>query len=279
MSFSVMDAHDLYGLPLDRFVPERGALAKELRKQGRREQAAEVAGLRKPSVGAWAVNQLVRTQGPSIAELFEAGDGLQQAHSELLAGRGDGAALRSALSRERSVVNELVQTARGLLSSEGHGLTQTTLDRVSETLHAAAFDAEARTQVKQASLDRELRHIGLGAGGELSTQTPAPRTTKSRARGESSERARSTPAPGDAEPRPAPSGRERTKRVVAAGKAEADARRAAQRADRELRVAEERRDHAAQSLRDAEAAVAAARQRAEEASLAHRDAERALASP
>ncbi len=273
-----MDAHDLYGLPLDRFVPERSALARELRSEGRREQAAEVAGLRKPSVAAWAVNQLVRTQGPSIAELFEAGDALQQAHSELLAGRGDGAALRSALSRERSAVNELVQTARGLLSSEGHGLTQTTLDRVSETLHAAAFDEEARTQVTKASLDRALRHIGLGASEELSMASPAPRATRSRAPGKSAERARSTTAPGGAEPRSALSGRERTKRLVAARRAEADARRAVQRADRELRVAEERRDHAAQSLRDAEAAVAAARQRAEEASLSHRDAERALAS-
>jgi hypothetical protein len=50
-----------------------------------------VAKLRKPSVAAWAVNQLVRTQGRAIGELFDAGDALQRAQSDLLAGRGDAA--------------------------------------------------------------------------------------------------------------------------------------------------------------------------------------------
>jgi len=85
-----MDAHDLYGLPLDRFLTERGALAKALREDGRREQPAEVAGLRKAPVAAWAVNQLVRTQSRAAAPRFEAGDPLQHARSELLAGDPDG---------------------------------------------------------------------------------------------------------------------------------------------------------------------------------------------
>ena len=56
------DQRELYGLPLDRFVAERAALAKSLRSEGQREQADQVAKRRKPSVAAWAVNQLVRTQ-------------------------------------------------------------------------------------------------------------------------------------------------------------------------------------------------------------------------
>ncbi|MEA2210497.1 MAG: hypothetical protein QOF83_445 [Solirubrobacteraceae bacterium] len=42
-------ADDLYGLPLERFIPERAALAKTLRGQKRREEATSVAGMRKPS--------------------------------------------------------------------------------------------------------------------------------------------------------------------------------------------------------------------------------------
>ena len=49
-----MDARDLYGLPLERFVPERTALGKALRSEGKREEAAAVAKLVKPSVAAWA---------------------------------------------------------------------------------------------------------------------------------------------------------------------------------------------------------------------------------
>ena len=58
-----MDVDELFGLPLDEFIPERTALAKSLRAEGRRDEAKEVAATRKPSVAAWAVNQLVRTQG------------------------------------------------------------------------------------------------------------------------------------------------------------------------------------------------------------------------
>jgi len=101
------DADELYGLPLDRFVPERTALARDLRGAGRREEASEVAALRKPSVAAWAVNQLVRTQGKGVAELFEAGDALRAAHDQVLAGSADAGSLRTAVARERAAVEAL----------------------------------------------------------------------------------------------------------------------------------------------------------------------------
>ena len=68
------DPDDLYGLPLDRFTDERNALAKRLRQEGRRDEAAGVSKLRKPSLAAWAVNQLVRTQKREVSGLFKAGD-------------------------------------------------------------------------------------------------------------------------------------------------------------------------------------------------------------
>lgn len=248
-----MDAQDLYGLPLERFVPERDALVKALRKERRREDAAEVAALRKPSVAAWAVNQVVRTQRAAVGALFDAGDALQHAHSQLLAGKGDGNALRETLARERAAVSELAEKARGLLDSEGHELTQTMFDRVSETLHAAALDPDARAQAKDGSLQRELRHIGIGGSGEPTVPVaPAPRRTHAREE------------------------REHTRQRQAARKAEADARRLAERASRELEAAEQRRDRAAESLREAESAVASARERVEEAAIAHRQAEQAL---
>ena len=92
-----MEPKELYGLPLERFTEERNALVKELRKEGRREEATEVSNLRKPSVAAWAVNQLVRTQRRDVANLLEAGDSLREAQSQLLAGHGDADALRDAV--------------------------------------------------------------------------------------------------------------------------------------------------------------------------------------
>src|SRR3954451_8937894 len=103
-----MDPDELYGLALDRFIPERTALAKALRADRRRDEAADVAALRKPSVAAWAVNQLVRSQGAALHELFDAGDELRDAQAALLSGSGDGRALRAANERERGAVDALV---------------------------------------------------------------------------------------------------------------------------------------------------------------------------
>src|SRR5947209_7275265 len=157
-----MDPRDLYGLPLDQFIPERNALVKALRAAGEREQAAEVAQLRKPSVAAWAVNQLVRTQSRTVGELFAAGDELAAAQSDAVAGRGAGERLRAATRQVRETIDELSRAAQGLLSSSGAALAPATLERVTETLHAAALDAQAREEVSDGCLTRELRHVGLG---------------------------------------------------------------------------------------------------------------------
>src|ERR671939_245892 len=105
------DADDLYGLALDAFVPERDALAKRLRSDGRRAEADEVKALRKPSVAAWAVNQVVRSQPKAARALWDAGDALIAAQEALLEGRGDAAALRAAVEAEREAVDALLEAA------------------------------------------------------------------------------------------------------------------------------------------------------------------------
>lgn len=263
-----MRPDELYGLPLDRFIPERGALAKALRAEQRRDEAAAVAGLRKPSVAAWAVNQLVRSQGSSVKALFAAGDELREAQARLLAGSGDGTALRAANERERAAVDELVQAARGLLSSDGHELSPAVVDRVADTLHAAALDEDARERVREGRLERELRHVGLGLGDSADpfaapgpTPKPAkspPKQAKPPARGERKERERRE--------------REHAEARKAARMAEAAAKRRAERAEHALKAAEERRARAARALEQADEALAAAQAEAQDALAAHEQA-------
>jgi len=271
-----MDPNDLYGLPLDRFVTERTALAKALRAEGRREEAAGVAGMRKPSAAAWAVNQVVRTQRRAVQALFGAGDALREAQARLLAGRGDGRVLRAESERERAAVERLVDAARGLLTSHGLNLSGAVIERVADTLHAAALDEDAREQVREGRLERELRHVGLGLGdsGGSAPATP-PRASKSKPR-----------ATGSADREPTPRARgergqharvaqqraetERAKREQAAARkaaraAEASARRRVERAGHALRAAQERRERAAQALDDADQALAAAREESDSA--------------
>jgi hypothetical protein len=280
-----MDPDDLFGLPLDRFVPERTALARALRSDGRRDEAAEVASIRKPSVAAWAVNQLVRTQRHGVSDLFAAGDAARSAQDDVLAGRSDAHALRVATDRERAAVENLLSSARGLLTAEGHGLSATTLERVAETLHAAALQDDARSEVRAGRLEHELRHIGLGVPGAASSAPASP------SRAAKPKRQSSQGATRDSRPRPTPPRREdqgqsatqeraearrvereRIQALKAARGAEAAARRVADRATQALKIAEGRHERAAEALRQAEDAVSHARDQALVAGDEHRRA-------
>jgi hypothetical protein len=288
---AVDDPDDLYGLPLDAFVPERDALAKRLRADGRREEAAEVKALRKPSVAAWAVNQAVRTQPKAARELWDAGDALIGAQEDLLAGRGDARSLRAAVERERSALSELAGAARGLLTSEGRDLGDTTIERVRETLHAAAIDPSARADVLPGRVTRELAHAGLG-GIEAATP-PAPATsarpaTPARGGADGAEEAggakrrKATGGTGGAKARGAKAGGAKAGRAKAGGAAKpADdeaADRRAREAERERVAAAARaeQERAAEAARreDERAAAANAERRRREAARRRADAER-----
>jgi len=276
-----VDIDDLYGLPLDQFVPERTALARELRKAGDRDRAGEIAALKKPSVAAWAVNQLVRTQRKAVAELLEAGDGLRAAQDNVLAGRGDARSLRAAVERERLAVQTLTDAARGLLSSEGEELSNTMVERVSDTLHAAALDDDAREQVSGGRLERELRHVGLGGfGAPRGGGSPAPPSRKREAPPNKRKKAGSDEKePGERAERTR-TARERAKAGEEAHRAaratEREARRRAERAGRAAKIALEHRDNAAEALREAEADLEAAEAQVRAAEEAVRDAEAAV---
>ncbi len=279
-----MDVDDLYGLPLDQFVPERTALSRELRKAGERERAGEVAALKKPSVAAWAVNQLVRTQRKGVTELLEAGDALRAAQDDVLAGRGDARSLRAAVDGERTAVQKLTDAARGLLSSGGDELSATIIERVADTLHAAALDDEAREQVREGRLERELRHIGLGMLGSGGASAPPP-TKRAASKTAPAKRATTKKQAGSAENKKQAAEQERALREQAKAREEArrearaterEARRHAERAERGAEVALERRDRAAVALTEAEAELEAAQDALAEAQAQLRDAEQAV---
>ncbi|HEY5431380.1 MAG TPA: hypothetical protein VIK04_19855 [Solirubrobacteraceae bacterium] len=274
-----MDADGLYGLPLEQFVTERAGLARALRTAGDRDPATAVAAMRKPSVAAWAVNQLIRTQRPAVDALLRAGDGLRDAQADVLAGRGDARALRAAGEHVREVIDELIATARGLLSSSGHELSSATLERVSATLNAAALDDEARELVVAGRLERELRHVGLGSGAGTGAGSSGPAQLRQPAgspgRAGSPRRAASPGRPGS--PERAESGKPQEAQVQGdrhrASADEREARREVERTERAVRNAEQRRDHAADALQEAQAALRQAEAAAVVAVEAHRAAQ------
>jgi hypothetical protein len=179
-----VDVDALFELPLDEFTAARNALAKRLAKEGEAEAAEDVRKLAKPTVPAWAVNQLVRREPKLVASLIESGEALQD---HLVEGRGGVEALRAAQQRERQAVRELVRAAEALLKGEGRSATAQTLERISETLSAGSKSAEGRAALESGRLSAELEPAGFEA---LVGMAPAPSSRKSSAHDELAEKRR-----------------------------------------------------------------------------------------
>jgi hypothetical protein len=189
------EADELFGLPPEAFVAARDDLARRLRKEGNAEAAAGVKALRRPTLSAWAVNQLARGRGPELERLLAAGERLRAAHQAALAGEG-AAELRAAARAERETVSGLVEGALQVLQEAGHAATDATRDRVAATLHAAAADPAAAELVRHGRLTSDLDPSGFGtpldtdAEAGPATATPPRRLAASDGKGKGKGRAR-----------------------------------------------------------------------------------------
>ncbi|HEX2044626.1 MAG TPA: hypothetical protein VHF23_03235 [Gaiellaceae bacterium] len=150
----------LYAVDPEEFVPRRDELARELRTRGERAGADRVKALRKPTVAAWAVNQLARREARGLERLFAAGESLRTEHGKLLAG-GSAAGIAKARERERDAIRALADAARAILEERGRG-ADAALERVTDTLHAAAVDEEVAALVREGRLDKEREAAGFG---------------------------------------------------------------------------------------------------------------------
>ena len=65
-------ADALFDVEPKQFIAARDALAKELRSRGERDAATEVKTLRRPTVAAWALNQVARHDAPIVRTLRDA---------------------------------------------------------------------------------------------------------------------------------------------------------------------------------------------------------------
>jgi hypothetical protein len=266
------EADPLYGLPLPEFVAARDELARRLRREGARDDAVIVAKLRRPSAAAWAVNQVVRTQRAAARELWAAGDALLDAQQRLVSGGGSATELRAAAARERDAVEALGSAAAGLLDPTGRAPSRTTLERVHETLHAAALEPDVRERAAAGRLESEHRHIGLGgAVGTGPARAAGPAPAPSPERGEPPDRDR------ELEERERRERRRRLRDAVTAAEADLEGARAALAdADASVRQARREADEAQERLDGAQRRAGGAAEAEQRAQAAHEAAVRAL---
>lgn len=147
-------AEELYGLAPGDFTPARDARARELKGT---DLSAQVKKLRKPSVAAWVVNQLVRHETEQVEQVLAMGEALRAAQAGL-----KGEELR-ALTRQRRQLTAAVTTrARSVASDLGLKVTQAVADQVEATLTAAMVDEECARAVRSGLLVNPLTSTGLG---------------------------------------------------------------------------------------------------------------------
>jgi hypothetical protein len=158
------DIDRLYSLPLAEFTPERDDLAKRLRKDGDADAAAAVKSLKKPSVAAWAVNQVQRDRPDEVRELIDVTEELHRVHKKL-SSAGARERLEEAAEMQRKLISSLVRCASQLLEAGGHAASDATLQKVADTLRAAALDEVVREQLAHGRLVKDERAAGFGPLG------------------------------------------------------------------------------------------------------------------
>jgi hypothetical protein len=149
----------LYALPLEEFTKARNDLVARLRKAHQSDAAETVRALRKPTLVVWSANLLARSSPDLVGELVEAGARLRTVQQRALAGREPQAEVAAAAEREREVIRALVTAVRAQLGSRA---TPQLLDRVSQTLRAAAVDPDSASLLAAGRLTEELHAVGFG---------------------------------------------------------------------------------------------------------------------
>jgi hypothetical protein len=169
------DIDQLYQGPLDAFIDARNALAKVTK-------VAAVKALVKPSLPAWAVNQLHWHHRTLVERLVTASEGVRTEHQRALA--GEKAAIASAEQAHREVLREAVAAAKDVLTAGGHAVTPGTLDAVRDTLSALPAP-EANGRLTKPLLPRGLDALAglvLAArpGPIAAPDVPSPRAPAAR---------------------------------------------------------------------------------------------------
>lgn len=179
------DVDELFRLPLAEFTSARNALAARLKKSGREEERAEAArvkALAKPSISAWAVNQLYWNHREEFDQLIASGERFHKAQTSRSSGKV--ADMRAAMDARRESLSQLSHIAASVLRDAGHNPALDTIHRITTTLEALsayASRSDARHLESPGHLTQDIDPPGFesfgaaipAAGMTVSTTKPA----------------------------------------------------------------------------------------------------------
>lgn len=165
----------LYALEPAAFTAARNALAKALRSEGQKDEAARVAKLARPTAAVWALNALARAERTPLAAYLEGHHRARDRQLRALSAPGsESQSLAATAARqERRLLDTAVEAAGRQLEQSGQKATRATLERMQTTLRAVVIEPELQRRLEEGWLDRELEEPGFGAlAAAISAQSP-----------------------------------------------------------------------------------------------------------
>jgi hypothetical protein len=144
------DIDRLYQVPLGEFTSARNALAK-----ARGADGAAIKTLEKPTLPAWAVNQVYWQARKEWDALTEASMAVRQAHVQVISGRP--ADVATAEATHQRALRAAAATAQRLAEAAGEKVTGATAEVIMETLQALP------SPDTPGMLTRPLKPLGFGA--------------------------------------------------------------------------------------------------------------------
>lgn len=293
------DVDDLFRLPLAAFTGARNTVAARLKKSGRGDDAVLVKALVKPSISAWAVNQLYWNHREGFEQLIASGERFHKAQRSRSARKV--ADMREALDARRESLTHLSDLATSLLRDAGHNPAPDTIRRITTTLESMSAYASRSDAPRPGRLTDDVDPPGfelfgssIPGAGMTESSDKLPRVVPSQKPSSATTNTRGEVAPDDGghqfeEARKTKVAAARVslqdaKRSLTQARGKAQSLEAAQKkAQAEAKQAEKRRRDAEERLEKATAASEDAARRArsvavevEEAARALQDAERTV---
>ena len=233
MSELPAEAERLLSVAPDAFVEERKRVAADLRDAGRRDDAAQVAALRKPTAVVLAVNRAARDR-PQAAK--DAAEAAARVRDTQLSGEQD--AYRAAVADLDRALDLLAEVAVAHVGGKGKKPTDAMRQRVRELLRSAVADETTREALVRGALSAEQEASGFGS---FAGAAVAARPRSSRRKADAGKRASAE--------------RERRKREKALKEELRRAEQALREAERMVAQAEREREEAEQAANAARAAL------------------------
>jgi hypothetical protein len=170
------DVDALFKLPLAEFTGARNDLAARLKREGRANDSNLVKALAKPSISAWAVNQLHWNHREAFDRLLSTSQRFRQSQaSHTAAGMAD---LRGSLEARGEALSQLSDLATVLLREAGHNPTPDTIHRITTTLEALSAHATLSGGPTPGRLSEDVDPPSFASLASLIPGIPGTDTTK-----------------------------------------------------------------------------------------------------